>query len=442
MSPRRSIYAAILLVLVVTPTLTTSHARAQTAYPGYGPVVVNNNISGADPYAMGTTQAGGWLPPNPFPSGNMIGGYVPGPMAIADRLWIRADYLHWWTEGMDVPALVTTSPDGTARTSAGILGQPGTRTLFGGGEINNDSTSGVRFRTGFWLNAQGAFAIESEFFQLLGSQDDGFQASGDGSPIIARPFFDASRGIDTAQLISYPNLVSGNVRVGSESDLKSFLINARAGLCPIGICNPDGESDRVDWIIGYRYLKLEDQIGISENITSEITSSPGTIAINESFRTSNEFNGLQLGVIHQANFRRAWLESMLRVAVGSNNQRVDINGTTTRTENGTTDQFTGGLLAQRSNIGRYERDEFTMVPEVGFTLGVRLTDWLDATVGYSMLYFPSVVRAGSQIDTDIDSNLLPPEADPLVSDGRRPEFKFIESDYWAHGLNLGAELRF
>ncbi len=183
-------------------------------------------------------------------------------------------------------------------------------------------------------------------------------------------------------------------------------------------------------------------MSIRENLTSTLPGAPGTIAIGDSFRTSNELNALQLGIMHQANFKRGWLESMLRVAVGNNTQSVDIAGGTSITENNETQSAAGGILAQPSNIGSYERDQFTMVPELGLTLGVRLTDWLDATVGYSVLYLPSVVRAGDQISTDLDSNQFPPPTDPAVSDNLRPRFDFIETDYWAHGLTLGAELRF
>jgi hypothetical protein len=292
------------------------------------------------------------------------------------------------------------------------------------------------------LTNQATFAIESEYFQLLGDQNDGVSVSGDGSPILGRPFYDTSRGLETAQLFSFPGRATGNVDVVSDSDLRSFLINGRAALCPPGVCNPFGESDRVDWIVGYRRIELEDRLAIVENLQSTLPGAPGTVVISDAFRTSNEFNALQLGITHQANFKRGWLESMLRVAVGNNKQTVDIAGATSITENGETENYAGGILAQKSNIGSYERDQFTMVPEVGLTLGIRLTDWLDATVGYSVLYFPSVVRAGDQISTDLDSNQFPPPADPAVSDNLRPRFDFIETDYWAHGLNVGAELRF
>lgn len=447
MSPRGStITAALLWLLLATAAPVT--AQSNFSPPG-NPVVVNNfsggNAPSSDPYGNYIAPTAGWFPGANFNAGAFNGqgiGIIPGPMAIADRLWVRADYLYWFTEGMDLPPLVTRSPDGTPLNRAGVLGQSGTTTLFGGDEINDGGVSGVRLRSGFWLTNQATFAIESEYFQLLGDQSDGFRISGDGSPILGRPFYDSSRGLETAQLFSFPDRATGNINITSDSDLRSLLVNGRAALCPVGVCNPFGEADRVDWIIGYRRIELDDRLSIRENLESQIIGAQGTIAVGDSFRTSNEFNALQLGVTHQANFKRGWLESMLRVAVGNNTQSVAISGGTSITENNETETYVGGILAQESNIGSYERDQFTMVPELGLTLGIRLTDWLDATVGYSVLYFPSVVRAGDQISTDLDSNQFPPAADPAVSDNARPRFDFIETDYWAHGLTLGAELRF
>ena len=82
-----------------------------------------------------------------------------------------------------------------------------------------------------------------------------------------------------------------------------------------------------------------------------------------------------------------------------------------------------------------------MIPEVGVRLGLRVTDRLSASVGYSVIYFPNVVRAGDQVDTDLNPGLVPPEAVPLTG-ALRPRFRFVESDYWAHGLTLGGELAF
>ncbi len=419
-------------------------ASAQgVVYPG-GATVVVSNPGFSDPYAVQTANGnGGWFSGGngPFPS--FQNGVIPSMgQTLSDRLWIRGEYLYWFADGMDTPALLTTSAAGTPQNRAAILGESGTRTLFGGGELNDDGQSGFRTRGGFWLSPQGAFGIEGEYFMLLGDGDD-VSASGNGAPILGRPFFDTTNDRQTAQLISFPLLVNGNVNISSDTELRSALINARAALVPIhgGVCGPCPEPDRVDWIVGYRHLELDDSLSFSEFTDSQVPGVPGTIALSEQFSTENRFNGLQLGIVHQANFQRAWLESMLRVAVGNNSQRVNISGNTTITELGVTDRFTGGLLAQTSNIGSYRQEEFTMIPEVGVTLGVRITSCLHATVGYSLLYFPNVVRAGDQIDTSVNPNLIPAPNNP-VTGSLRPRFSFVETDYWAQGLSFGGELRF
>lgn len=86
-------------------------------------------------------------------------------------------------------------------------------------------------------------------------------------------------------------------------------------------------------------------------------------------------------------------------------------------------------------------DEFTMIPELNVTVGIRLTNRLTATIGYGVLYFPNVVRSGEQIDPDVNPGLIPEELVPATGP-LRPEFRFIQNDFWAHGLNVGAELRF
>ena len=50
------------------------------------------------------------------------------------RVWLRADYLMWFTTGTRLPPLVTTSPQGTPANQAGVLGAPGTTILFGGSD--------------------------------------------------------------------------------------------------------------------------------------------------------------------------------------------------------------------------------------------------------------------------------------------------------------------
>ena len=141
------------------------------------------------------------------------------------RLYLRSDYLLWDVSGMEPPPLVTTGPL-----------EKGTGVFFGGSEVNGGSASGFLTGGGFWITDDRSVAIEAEYFQL-GDPNDGFVGSGQGDPILARPYFDTSMGIQSARLISYPNQYSGNIRIGADSDLRSLMVNARISLCPThGAC--------------------------------------------------------------------------------------------------------------------------------------------------------------------------------------------------------------
>jgi hypothetical protein len=412
----------IVVALLCVPGLAQS--QQVVVVPGGGP----------DPYAMSPAQS------NPYWWGQGLA--FPTTSCFRDRFWIGADCLYWWTDGMETPPLVTSSPNGTTTANAGVLGLSSTSVLFGGNELNDDSANGLRLRSGMWL-FQGRFAVEGEFYRVDGSAES-FGTSSNGSTILARPYFDITDGTQSSQLIAYPNLVSGGVSATSDSQLSSGLINIRSSFLPIHMlgcadgCDPP---DRVDWIVGYRVLELKDDFAISDNRRALVAVNPDTINSSDSFSTKNRFQGLQLGVTYQAHYRRLWMESMLRVALGNNDRTANIAGGTTITDSGVTNNYTGGLLAQRSNIGNFEQSEFTMIPEFGLNFGIRVTRCLHAVVGYSVIYFPGVWRATEQIDLDLNPGLIPPESISL-SGALRPQFRGIENDYLAHGLSFGAELKF
>ena len=94
----------------------------------------------------------------------------------------------------------------------------------------------------------------------------------------------------------------------------------------------------------------------------------------------------------------------------------------------------GGFLAQASNSGQYQRNQFTMVPELGINVGFDLTPRLRLVGGYSLIYWSAVARTGDQIDLNLTF--------PTVTGIRSPEFRFAMTDYWAQGLNLGIDFRF
>ena len=133
-----------------------------------------------------------------------------------------------------------------------------------------------------------------------------------------------------------------------------------------------------------------------------------------------------------------------KIAMGDMQQDVEINGATSVFRpNGSTTVFKGGLLALRSNIGSHEQDELACIPEIGVNIGFQLTRSLKARVGYSFLWVSTVARAGEQIDPVINVTQFPilSANGPLVGPAR-PALKFAETDFWAHGLNVGLELSY
>ena len=292
-----------------------------------------------------------------------------GPAFWFPPLWVRAEYLLWWTKGMDIPPLITTSPAGTLPTAAGVLGEETTEILVGNEQLLTSARSGGRIRFGTWLDTPRTFGLQGEYFVLFNrSETHGFTSDAAGNPILARPFFNINpRNLNTgafdpparedAELISHPNLIRGTATVDASNTLQSaagVLVWNACGSC-FDCCDPSQgvcshnlwlEQDRVDWLAGFRYANLRENLRIDEDLTSLEANRPGSFQINDQFSTRNEFYGGELGVVHMIHRGRWMLESALKVAVGSTRQTVTIDGGTRFTAPGGLLQqsFPGGLL--------------------------------------------------------------------------------------------------
>ena len=396
------------------------------------------------------------LPPHHF--WPLLGLYphMPPPgngMGPPHWFWVRAEYLGWATRGLDLPPLVTTSPDGTARANAGVLGTNGVQTLFGGEDVLNDYRNGGRIRFGMWINPAQSLGVEGEYLALEQVTENFFSDS-NGSPILARPFFNALTNQEDSELVAFPDVVTGSVRVQASGDFQSAGVRARMLICcpsvacdpcaSCGGCDPCGGcgvpvTGGVNFLAGYRFLRLDEGVTITEDLNSAVVSNPGSFLITDQFNAENEFHGAEFGMLWEMRRDRWFLELLSKVAFGVNNQTVSIRGETTTTVNEFTDVQEGGILALRTNSGLHERDEFTMIPELGVTLGCHLTPRLAATVGYTFIYWPHVVRPGEIIDTTVNPQLFPPEQ--TVTGALRPEFAWNDTDFWAQGLSLGLDYR-
>jgi hypothetical protein len=135
------------------------------------------------------------------------------------------------------------------------------------------------------------------------------------------------------------------------------------------------------------------------------------------------------------------LELAGKLALGTNHERVSINGTTTISADGLTNPgtFPGGIFAQPSNIGTTARNQFAVIPEGQLRIGYQLRPHILATVGYDVLYWNQVVRPGSQIDRSVNPTQTLGGA--LVGPAS-PAPQFNRTDFWVQGMSFGLEFRY
>jgi hypothetical protein len=185
------------------------------------------------------------------------------------------------------------------------------------------------------------------------------------------------------------------------------------------------------------------------------------VTIADRFSARNNFYGPQVGGRFSWAFGRFGADLNGKVAVGVTRQRVTIDGVSNAAFGvdpvtlGVVSNLStpGGVFALQNNIGTFTQNQFTVVPEIGLNLKFAVSDFLTVHVGYSALFWSNVARPGAQIDTTLNSKLVPTGAllptntsptgafIPGAEQGR-PYFAFQDRSFWAHGLNFGLEVRY
>jgi hypothetical protein len=357
--------------------------------------------------------------------------------------WVQADYLLWSVQGFQIPALVARDAPGTPRTAVGLPGTPGQQVLLGNSRQTGDLRSGFYINGGLWLDECRQWAVSGDFF-FLSTGSGGGRFSSAGDPPLSRPFFNAATGAPDAELVSYPGVLSGtatvterNTFVGGGAFLQRNLCCNFDGCDP---CNPHGY--RLDLLAGYRIYGLNDFLQVREYL---VATGPGavpagmTLVVTDRFSTQNLFNGALLGLSGTARYGRWTVDGRVGAALGDMHRELTVNGYTVVTEPGQpASARTGGLLAQPSNIGRFTSDTFTVVPELGLTLGYRVASGVEVHVGYTFLDLPSVWRAGDQIDRTVDPAQLRGGASAVG----RPAPVLSSSSTIVQGMNFGVTFRF
>lgn len=156
---------------------------------------------------------------------------------INGRHWMSADYLMWWTKGMEIPPLVTTTTvdPPVLGVEDGSLDQAGTVILFGNEEILEGMRSGLRFQAGMWLDDCCRLGLEADYY-FLNEDSERFSATSDGmvgSQVISRPFYDIIRPganppapgvpgpIGNIEQVAFPNMLGGTITVTANTEFQS-----------------------------------------------------------------------------------------------------------------------------------------------------------------------------------------------------------------------------
>ncbi len=377
------------------------------------------------------------------------------------RWLVSAEYLLWWAKGSQTPPLLTNSPPPGDNGINGAI--PGSTVLIAGEDLDEATRQGARFGVVYWLDSAQLHGFDGRLF-FLGRQTHEAVVSSlrpDGTDLgLFRPFFAANSFQIGGAVFPGPfseRVTGTGISSGSYSaNLSSYLWGAEANYRDCLYLRADGDRMfRADLLGGFRYVQLDENLTMTEDFVrrSRSVNFPdeiiGTrVRVIDQFATTDDFYGGQIGTA--MTYSRANWSVDLRgtVALGVTHQSLTIAGGQARGPliDGSTFAAVGGLLAlPNANIGQYSRDVFSVVPEIGVTLGYQITSRWRATLGYNFLYWSNVIRPGDQIDTTIDvtriPRFLPPNSNVQPVFPPRPIALLANTDFWAQGISFGAEYR-
>lgn len=356
--------------------------------------------------------------PSP-PTGMDPSASVFGTSATSGPFSVHVDFLGWSVSGDKLPALVT--------TGAPIRPMPGAHVLFGDATINDDWRLGGQLTGGYFFDPQHRRGVELSFFALADSTTT-FSADSNSFGRLDRPFLNAATGLPDSMLVAFPGLASGGINVSATSRFLGAQALYQEEMGALGKVH-------ISALAGYRFLYEGDHLDIGSNSTFGAASA---ISTRDSFRATTAFHGIDLGVICETREGPLSIEWRAAMAVGANLNGAQIGGTTTISADGTMSSMSGGLLALSSNIGSYEQTHIGLAPEFSLTAAYEFFPQWQLVVGYHLIYWTGVQRAGNFIDTTIDPALIP----PATGGGQRPAARFNTTALLAQGLSFGVKYDF
>lgn len=356
---------------------------------------------------------------------------LPNPVTNPN-FWLGIQALVWWSKSQPLSIPVVTTGPASQGANAGNLGAPGTTSL--DSPLDCGAAAGFRLFGGGWFNLGHTIGMDASLF-ILGKESAGFNVidrSGNGNLVINEPV----PGAPFNTQVSAPGVESGSVFVGASSHFGGGDLNLLYNVYR-------GNAWTINLLGGYRYLQLDESLGISahsnlfttttytDNMGNVLATAPpgSAVTVIDQFNTRNQFNGGQIGSQLQFMLGRWSLVGVAKLGIGATHETVYVSGNTNVLPvNGSPVPLTGGNYAT-IQAGRYSTSRFALAPEAQLQIGYQLTPCIRTQLGYDFLYLSSVARPGNQIDNNFDG-----VTHPLVP--------MASSSFWAQGLTVSLQFNF
>jgi hypothetical protein len=197
-------------------------------------------------------------------------------------------------------------------------------------------------------------------------------------------------------------------------------------------------------VLGARYLNMNESLTL--NYTTFDPATGGNVVTTDGFGTHNQFFAGQAGWRTGGTLGKFTFDTTAMLMCGPMREVLNIAGGTTVTggafgfTNGTTN---AGVFAEPTNIGMHSRGVIAVGTDLQFKVGYAITPRIQPYIGYNALYLNNVIRPGNQIDRNVNVTqnafFVPPGT---LTGNVAPTATIRGSDFWAHGLQLGIELRY
>lgn len=346
----------------------------------------------------------------------------------SNRFWADVDYLYWKIQNSPEPAPLV------IRGSAAIV--------LGKKEIDTGWRSGVRIALGHWFNCNPCYGTEVNYF-FLPNESKKYSVSSRGFPPLSAPYFNVvTAGEDSIPITSPFLSIAGSATLKLTNEMQGAEWNALA-VIPSCYCR-----SQFITLMGFRYWNFREHLTFSTNSHFNSPHVADIYTTKDEFNTRNNFYGGQLGVVWEYDYNCLSITAKGKVALGAMCESLVINGhLLTNDYNNFKNvlKYSGGYFALPTNIGKHNQTKFATIPEFNFNARYQLFDWMQIKLGYTFMYVSSVLRAGKQID----HNINPTQAvtytgavPPMLLGDPSPKANLKTNGLWVQGLSASVEFRF